>query len=208
MRTLKALVATAVIALLAGAVAVPASHAATYDSSKENTTYKGSQVLTNVFSSDFGVTECETVKFEGTQGSTTAKTMRLHPTYSECEAFGFEATVNTTGCDFEFGEPTSVGGTFNWHAVVGIVCSGANAIKITAVGGLCQITIPGQALTGWVEFDVVGKMWVMLNFELESVAYQGTGGFCGGPVTFGTYAGFAEFAGSDSGGGTAELNIT
>ena len=60
----------------------------------------------------FANTKCKKAVFTGTAGvATGATSVTAHPVYTECTAFGQNATITTTGCDYllKIGTPTADG---------------------------------------------------------------------------------------------------
>jgi hypothetical protein len=65
----------------------------------------------------------------------------VNPVYEGCKAFGLNATIATTGCDYvyHFGTPTGSG----WHVATDIGCSAGSTIKILTA--TCEVTIGPQS---------------------------------------------------------------
>jgi hypothetical protein len=107
---------------------------------------------TETFTTEAGTLECA-----GTESGTlteASQTLRVHPTYSSCKAFGFlGATVTTTGCDYVSRITTEVPGTSPriYQAHVDLKCEAGKAI--TLVAGTCEVTIGEQ--TGLTTKDYV-----------------------------------------------------
>jgi hypothetical protein len=98
--------------------------------------------------------------------------VRVHPVYIECTAFGLNATITTTGCDYliKAGTPTGSG----WHFTTDIVCNAGSVIKI--VTATCEVTIGGQ--TGLVTSELVNsggsfnlEMDLVLQTDIEAFKY-------------------------------------
>lgn len=93
----------------------------------------------------FATIRCKKATLTSTEANKDGDTtLRLHPVYSECPAFGLNSTVNTTGCDyiFHFTTTTGLGG---WHFDTTIVCNAGSAIKITTA--TCEVVIESQSLS-------------------------------------------------------------
>lgn len=142
MRLLKML-GIAMLAVFSMAVAASAASAAEFhiEGTTGPFTIEADQVAeeNHVFTIESGLqTKCKTAHFVGTQAGTSAKTLTVHPTYSNCTAFGLSATINTQSCNYEFLEPT---GTGPFTGKVNIVnCS----TPITITAGTCEVTVGGQ----------------------------------------------------------------
>jgi hypothetical protein len=79
-----------------------------------------------------------------------SKTLTLHPTFSECSAFGFlSATLTTTGCDFVYGVSTEIA-TDEFSGTVDISCEKEKAFKI--VTATCEVQIGSQSGLGSVTY--------------------------------------------------------
>jgi hypothetical protein len=193
MRKLKVFGLALVAALSLSAVAAGAA-SATYDSEVEHVTLKGEQVGVNVLTTDTGTEKCEVAKFEGTQlgtqlaaNSFTAAEIVLHPTYSKCKAFGLNATVSTTGCDFRFATATTTEGTYNAHAKFHIDCTAGNQIVKNGGLGTCILKIKAQTAEGVVDFEnkeAGSSRDLLLNWTITGIHYVSSGACeAGGEVT-------------------------
>jgi hypothetical protein len=95
----------------------------------------------HVFTSGAGnEVKCKKASFSGT-ASAASSNVTVHPSYSECTAFGLAATVTTTGCDYEFTIGATIGAGPNYDGTVKLVCSGTNKILIQAGAGQCEVRI-------------------------------------------------------------------
>lgn len=206
MRKLKVFSLTLFAIAALGAIAA-SSALATYDweDTGSNTTASltGSSTSSQVFVTKFGTIECTTGKFSGTQTSTTTTTtpekantvgaVVVHPEYTGCKALGFNATVNTTGCNYEFTTATTTGS--NAHA---IVHTKGCTIHIVAAGGLCSVDVPAQENVGLVDFTNEGTgsgrhvKVTASAAKTNEIEYEGVGGLCSGKGTGGTYAGTVD----------------
>ncbi|HWT91266.1 MAG TPA: hypothetical protein VN179_09130, partial [Solirubrobacterales bacterium] len=137
-RNLKVLVlaAASVVAMSAvmasAASAVPQFTASAYPATVTGSNTKGSEVLTT----EGGVVECAS-HFVSHSLAAASSTLTVTPTYTNCEAFGLNATVNTEGCTYVFHATEKVStGVYNNH--VDILCPAGKSIKIVAGGGLCR----------------------------------------------------------------------
>jgi hypothetical protein len=93
---------------------------------------------------------CTTAKFTGTTTAATAETLKLHPEYSGCTAFGFVgATINSTGCQYLYNA--------NSEKVTLEGCtSGAIVVTASSAFGKCVLEIPNQAGIAHVKFTKPG----------------------------------------------------
>jgi hypothetical protein len=81
---------------------------------------------------------CTTVKFAGKIEALTSTTLKLHPDYSGCTAFGFVgATIDTTGCQYLFHAST---GTIDLQSCT----SGEILVTASSIFGKCVVEIPHQ----------------------------------------------------------------
>lgn len=196
----------ALVAMLALSAMLAATASAKYDSEKEVTALLGTSEGASTFATDFGNLVCQHTELTGLQTGTavgggvfTSNHWTLHGTYKECKALGFNATVDTTGCDTTFTPPTKTEFT-GPHAVVDLIKSGPAAcdINIVAAGGLCSINIPEQTEMGLVDFMNEGAgatRDVTIDKTTTSIDYTGVGGFCSGSGTNGTFKGTATVKG-------------
>jgi hypothetical protein len=155
LRNLKALAVLAVAACTLTAVA-SASAVERFHSEGSSTTLTGTQIGTDVFSTDGGTVECDDATYKGTLSASTATTVTVAPTYSKCTALsGFaSATIHTNGCEYKFNEPSS--GLVGW---MDIVCPIGGEITVTAssFGTLkCTIRILPQTGLAFVSYSNSG----------------------------------------------------
>jgi hypothetical protein len=146
----------ALVAVFAiSAVAASAASAVEYHASAEPTSLSGTQVAANVFHvPGAGSVSCTEANFTGTISPKTVQTLKVHPTYGGCSAFGFTAHITTTGCDFEFTQPTGGGPVYS--ATVHVVCGGTSKIKITPTffgSSVCTIEVGSQTPAGGVDIE-------------------------------------------------------
>ncbi|HET7119933.1 MAG TPA: hypothetical protein VFI17_01635 [Solirubrobacterales bacterium] len=96
---------------------------------------------------------------------------RMHPTYTECTAFGFiNATVATIGCDFEAMATEEIeAGVFKGE--LKIVCEAGKEI-IIAAGNVCEVKVgPQNIINGTMatNVEVSGKTHVRLHSNKSPV---------------------------------------
>jgi hypothetical protein len=158
----------------------------------------------------FANTKCKKATFVGTAGVTDGATsVRAHPEYKECTAFGQPATITTTGCDYLLKtgtpnhilhtEPEKTTAATGWHVTTDVVCQTPgppivnHVIKI--VTGTCEVTVGGQTgLTTSLATNSGGAgaaMDLLLHTEVTGIKYtvvkdaigcplKGTGSFSKG----------------------------
>lgn len=197
--------ALAALALLGAVAAGQAQAAKGMSEGNVNVRLVGEQIGGTTFTLDGNKIECGTVKAE-TSGfvSSPASSLTVHPTYSECTAFGFvNATVNTTGCDFVETLGSEVAAD-KFSGTAELKCSGAN--KITIVSGTCEVQISGPQTFSTGLFGTnnttAKPLDVVLDFAVKVAVNKTKDGFlC--PLA-GTGAATAEYAGQTTGRGYAE----
>ncbi|HEX3735701.1 MAG TPA: hypothetical protein VHU86_11195 [Solirubrobacterales bacterium] len=93
------------------------------------------------FTTEAGTVECGASTFTGTQ-SGASSTLTMHPTYTECVAFGFlSAAVNTEECNYIFHANTKVS-TDHYTLSTDVSCPAGQSIKITA--STCSAEVKAQ----------------------------------------------------------------
>jgi hypothetical protein len=130
-------------ALLGAAFASSAS--ATFHSEIQSTYLSGQHKAENTFTTSAGKVQCKSATFKSPGGQIGVysgtdwemERVTLHPTYSECKAFGLAATIETGSCDYEIiGAATNIG-QLN---IVGTLCE----MRIIVPVGKCEIDISSQ----------------------------------------------------------------
>lgn len=158
-RNFKALGLALVAILAMGAVIASSASAAgeRFHSEKETTILTGENEGIHKFglpNGSFSV-ECAKAEFKGTSkgegGTTTNKTLTLHPTYSECNSSLGEASVDTSGCNYVFKSETAATG----HLPVEIECTTGSTIKVTAPG--CTLSFGTQVNGGGLKTENKGS---------------------------------------------------
>jgi hypothetical protein len=147
------IIGIAVVAVLAlSAVVASAASANTFmtKNSVYPQTVEGSQSTAHVFTVTGQKVTCKTAKFKGT-ATAASSTQEVHPTYEGCTAFGFEASVTTTGCNYLF--HLAAGGSGSPQSgTVDIVCETGKSIVINAGFGTCEATVGAQTGLGGQTF--------------------------------------------------------
>jgi hypothetical protein len=182
---------------------VSSAVAAEFHSEGSSTTLTGTQLGVDEFNTNGGTVECQEATYKGSQTGTTATTVSVAPTYSQCSALsGFaSATIDTNGCEYVFhAELATV------EATVDIVCPPEKEITVTASSfgtNKCTVHIPPQQDLDHVVFHndgVTTTREIIVTVTIEGIHYnetKGTGfGACaGGTASNGTYNGEATVTG-------------
>src|SRR4051794_36903178 len=144
----------AILAIMAvSALGVASASAAEFHASVLGAKVSGEQVESHKFTLTGSSITCKVAKFTGetegtlSGGSYNTPTTKAHPEYSECTAFGFlGATVDTTGCIYEFHAQT---GTVDLKSCTkgGIIVTASSAF------GKCVMENPNQN-------GINGQSWV------------------------------------------------
>ncbi len=179
MRNLKIL-GLAVIAVLAmTAVAASAASAAEFTAEKYPVKLTGKQEAgTNKFVVEGGAltTECSNTEtlFHGT-AEKAVPVLTIEATYKGCTSnLGSGVTVDMNGCDYTFN--IGAGATDTWAGNVTIDCPPTKQIEVT--GGLCNIDIPAQVLTGGITYTNLTtakpKKDVTVDIAVKKIKYTMT----------------------------------
>jgi hypothetical protein len=181
----------ALTVLAVSVVTASAAQAAQFTSAVEDTFLTGEQKTQNVFTTNAGEIKCNTVKFEATTKGTadgglgfTSPTVKVHPTYSGCTAFGFEMKVDMNSCEFEF----SASGTASI-----VNCPSTAPITVTIPIAGCTTTIANQGPLGAISYSNEGSpSSILVTFNVTGISYTSSGGLCGASGTNGKYTGSAS----------------
>jgi len=131
--------------------------------------------------------KCKKGLFDGVgtsrEGDTT---VTVTPTYSECTAFGLNATIDHNECTFVLhtGTTTGLGG---WSAKATLVCPDGKAIEITTA--TCEVAIGPQELGNTVEMTNAGAaspesaMDLQLDINITGIKYNVVKDGIGCPLT-------------------------
>jgi len=204
MRNLKILGLSLVAMFAMSAVAASMASADTLTGEKYPVTLTGDQDgQTDVFTTTAGTVSCKKASYVGTITGP-SKEAEATPTYSECTALGFPATVHTNGCKYKF--TMTQPGASSTTSLVDIVCPGANEITVTAIGAgtvKCTIHVPAQNGLNHVEWvnisagttsDITGNITIS-NLTYKHTAGTGVGACTTGHAANGTYHGKATVKG-------------
>jgi len=171
---IKSTVGAALAALLLITAAPAAQADPEFEATNSSGTVSGSDTLDMHIGTEAGTLTCSETAFSGSYSSKKFSTLRLHPTFGKCKAFGFiSATVNTEKCDFIF-NPYEKIIELAYNAKLSVDCPAGNAIKVTA--STCAMQIKDNALTQELEraeiVDLGGDIFI--DPMLNSLSYEVT----------------------------------
>jgi hypothetical protein len=86
---------------------------------------------------------CTGASYIGTTEGSEPTEVKVHPTYTGCEAFGIAATVDTAGCDYLLTGETDL----EEHGKVHVICNAGAMIKITIPSISCTLKVHEQTPT-------------------------------------------------------------
>jgi hypothetical protein len=149
MRKIKAIGLAFVAVLAMSAVAAGSANAADFMSEGNvDTVVSADQVGTHVFTVDGSNVTCTTAHFESALLASPASSVRVHPEYKGCTAFGFvNATVNTEACDYVLSAGTLASDEAPGELEVD--CEGGS-IVITAA--TCEAKVGSQTFSSGLNF--------------------------------------------------------
>jgi len=102
------------------------------------------------FNTEAGQVKCKVSHYTGNV-SEISSTLTVHPTYTECSAFGFlSATVSTEECNYVFHATEHEAATGTYRAHVDVTCPVGQSIKIVA--STCKAEVKAQ--TGLTTVDI------------------------------------------------------
>jgi hypothetical protein len=129
------LIAVAAMALVAFVGTASAAAAEEFHTGVVGAALSTKTLEKEVFSVTESPVECEVSKFEGQTEALNSETQKVHPVYEKCKAFGFSATVTTTGCTYTFSSKTvSEMGAVN--------VTGCTTEKAGEKGVLIKVSVP------------------------------------------------------------------
>jgi hypothetical protein len=174
----------------------------------------GSQSGSDILTTTAGNVTCKSIKYSGTVASSPITEMSLTPTYSECTAFGFPATIDVNGCSYLLKVAPESTGT------VDIVCPAGQELTVTASPSgttKCTLHVPGGQSLATATFHNLGSgstAEIEVTTNLSAIKYshtQGSGiGSCpSGSATNGTYKGKTLITGEeDKAEGAAHVGVS
>lgn len=208
-RNIKVLGLAFVAVLAMSAVVASAASASKFMSEGDvNVTVKADQIGSHVFSVTGNNITCTTAHFESAGLiSSPATTVKVHPTYTGCTAFGFlNSPITTTGCDYILSSGTESSAD-KFPASLELTCETGK--KIIIVAGTCEVTVSGPQTFGtgleFVNTTGASPKDVDLNASSVTVAVNKVkdGFLCplgGTGAGTGSYTGETTVRGYDSGG--------
>lgn len=183
--------------------ALPASASAAEFHGESSPFLSGTQEGADVFTTTAGTVSCKEVKYLGAWVGSTTTSFVAEPTFSSCTAFGFVATVNANGCDYEFHSNGLVDiQSCTTPAGIIVTASAAGTVK-------CVVDIPPQLPLGSATYSNIGAgatREITISTSLSALSYSeeaGTGlGACKSTAinpTNGTYSGKVVMTGYSGG---------
>jgi hypothetical protein len=174
----------------------------------KKTTLTGVQIGENIFKTTAGDVKCEEAHFTGSAIGPTQTSVTLHPVYNKCTAFGFGATVDTTGCNYIFDNSTT-----KFVATTTIECEAGKEITVVAkLAGITKCTVHiGPQDVGGVALKN-GASDIIAEVNLTAIAYThtagvGAGACISGGAANGSYTGGATVSGFNEAGGATAIEV-
>ena len=197
----------AMSAMMASAAsAVPQFTASSYPATVTSSNTRGNEV----FTTEAGKVECDS-HFVSHSLAAASSTLTVTPTYTNCEAFGLGATVNTEGCTYVFHATERIStGVYNSH--IDLACAAGKSIKWVTGGGLCRTERKSQTGLTTVKTTNVAGGSITVEWNVSSIAYTVTTDGFGCPFsgtgtkTDGKHTGHLVI--SRVGGGSVEVSGT
>jgi hypothetical protein len=196
--------AFAVVSALS-ALPVPAASADEFTAEGTPLAVTGTGGAFSKFETTAGIATCGKASYTGTLISSSTS-LTLTPSYSECTAFGFPATVDMNGCTYILG----ISSGSSTQGAIRIECPFSSEITVTAVAAgvtKCTLHIPSQYLQSFPSNSV--QYWNtgtgttrQINAEIDSfggMSYSHTKGTGVGACTSGS---------SSSGGFDQTVSLT
>jgi hypothetical protein len=196
-RSLKTLgLAVLAITAMTAVMASAANAAAFTGAGGKNAVITVDQTVTNEFKVSTGIVKCTGLKIPATTVTNGTTTVTAHPEYSGCKAFGVNANVITTGCNYVF--HLEAGGA----SKTDVVCSAGNVIKVTPIGLDCTVTVGSQTgLVGVTYKNGVNDVIQTINISAIHYIEEGVNCVSPGTHTNGTYTGTNTITGFEDVGG-------
>ena len=178
MRNLKIFGLAIVGVLVMSAVMAGAAPAAELTAEKYPTTLTGKNTggASDLFTTTAGNISCKSLSYHGTiSGATT--TVASSPTYGECTAFGFPATIDVNGCIWIFRI------TLSLTIHVDLSCVFGKEVTVTAIAAgttKCTVHLKSQTdIEGTATFTAIGSgttREISISSELKGIDYSHTKG--------------------------------
>lgn len=177
------LLAVAVMALTAVFGTASASAAPTFTASSAGLNLEESTLASHVFTVTGSNVTCKNIVFAGATEGTDTSSQSVHPTYGECTAFGFAASVTPTNCKLVL----DADGTVHLAKTntAGEECM--IHIEVNNIFAKCKVTITEQTVSGAVTYaDNAGDIKVKVNGSANITDHvTESSGLC--PLTVGTH---------------------
>jgi len=208
-RNLKAMGLALVAVLALGAVVASSASASTFEAESYPVTLTGSQIGTDVFTTNAGTVSCTNATYHGSS-SAASSTVEVAPTYSGCTAFGFINTpIDVNGCKYLF-HSGAKNSADNYAGTVDIVCPKVETeggtihnTSIVVTGAGCTVTIGSQSGLSGITFvdnttaspkkDVTTK--IAISQKIAYTVDAGCSTTKAGSFTNGSYTGEATVTG-------------
>ena len=157
-------------------------------------TISGTQIGTDVFSTNAGTVSCSEVTYSGSIYEASSEP-EVTPSYSGCTAFGFINTpIDVNGCKYRTHARTQTNQD-TYDGTLDVVCSGTN--KITVTGSGCTVTIGSQnglSSVAYTNNTAANPKDLAIGLSMSGIAYTvdtGCSTTKAGSFTNGTYTGEA-----------------
>jgi hypothetical protein len=193
MRKLK-VVGAAMVAVLAVTAMAASAQAKTFHSDINTTFLLGTQAESNVFTTKAGTVKCSTATFTGEITGTSVEKATVTPAYGTCKAFGQNATVTSSGCQYVLNANGSI------EKIQGCLNGAYGGFVIDVPTGECTVKVPNQT-PGTTTIDYTNEELkegtaeqktnskdILVRSTVAQIKYEvvGPGTICG---TAGTYEG-------------------
>jgi len=181
MKTL-GLLAVAVMAL-AAIFGTASASAAKFTAGKVGAKLTTETKVNHVFSVTGSNVECKSIAFEGSTEALETESQIVHPSYKECTAFGFAATVNVINCKFTLQSNQTVTlkktDTINKCRIT---------IVVNNVFAQCEVEVGEQSIAGAVSYsNGAGDINVKVNGSANIAdTVLKSSGLC--PLTVGSHS--------------------
>jgi hypothetical protein len=181
------LLAVAVMALTAVFGTASASAVPTFTASSAGLNLETATTKEHVFTVTGSEVKCKKITFAGTTEGTDTASQAVHPTYGECTAFGFAASVTPTNCKFVITADGEV------HLVKTDTSAGAEActihIEVNNALAKCKVTVTEQTIPKAITFipttTPTSELHLVINTSAVADHVTESTGFC--PLTVGTH---------------------
>jgi hypothetical protein len=183
-RNLKALGLALLAVFALTAVVAQAASASSFNITKSSADVTGTATTAQLFEpfpGAAGSVECQELDLKGKQGTSSASSIELTPTYSECQVAGLDLTVTDNGCVFRF----------NASGTVDLCPTGGSITREVFFGGPPHEEVPACTLhfsnagganngRGTVTYSNSGTTpsHITAVSNLTNITYEAEGNFC------------------------------